>query len=74
MSEIRLLARREHGDLNCDDAIDMLDVSAFVSALVDPESYFEDYPNCDRTLADLDGNGFVGMSDIGLFVSLLLNQ
>lgn len=64
----------DNGNLNCDDAIDGRDVSAFVLALVDPAGYAAAYPACHRTLADCNGDGLVDTADIAPFVAKLLSQ
>jgi len=60
------------GDLNCDMNVDLLDVEAFVMALLDPAAYQSIYPTCSVMLADMDGNGTVDGLDIQLFVDVLL--
>jgi hypothetical protein len=59
------------GDMNCDDAINTLDIEAFVMALTDPDGYETTYPDCDLLLADLNGDDSVNSLDIEAFVSLL---
>ncbi len=59
------------GDLNCDGVADFSDINAFVLALVDPEGYEDQYPNCDILNADVGENGASGFDDINAFVSLL---
>jgi hypothetical protein len=60
-----------YGDLNCDAAVDAFDIEAFILALFAPEAYEASYPFCDRTLADLDGDGRVTTLDIEPFLALL---
>lgn len=60
------------GDLNCDMNVDLLDVEAFVMALLDPAAYQSVYPTCSVMLADMDGNGTVDGLDIQRFVDVLL--
>jgi hypothetical protein len=59
------------GDMNCDGALSVGDISGFVAALTDPDGYAADYPDCDLIVADLNGDGFVSVGDIAGFVSLL---
>ena len=59
------------GDLNCDGAVDGLDVDAFVMALTDAGTYRDEFPGCDPMLADTNGDGYVDGLDIDPFVSLL---
>jgi hypothetical protein len=62
------------GDLNCDGAVNGLDVQAFVTALVDPTGYATKYAACDILLADLDSDGTVGISDVQPFSQALLHR
>jgi len=66
----------EHGpgDLNCDCNIDGWDIQPFVLALTDPAGYAQQYPNCDRMLADCNGDGGVDGFDIQAFVDLLVGK
>ncbi|MCK6456605.1 MAG: dockerin type I domain-containing protein, partial [Phycisphaerae bacterium] len=59
------------GDVNCDSAVDSLDVGAFVIALVNPPAFQAAYPGCDMFKADMNGDGQVDGRDIALFLSLL---
>ncbi|MGD8451883.1 MAG: right-handed parallel beta-helix repeat-containing protein [Phycisphaerae bacterium] len=59
------------GDLNCDGAINNLDVSALLLAVTNPETYAEQYPNCNVLLGDLTSDGLVNNFDIGPFIALL---
>jgi hypothetical protein len=67
-----LLRRFSTGDCNCDGAIDALDIEAFILALVDPEGYHAQYPECDPALADVDGDGRIDAFDIEPFVERLV--
>ncbi len=62
------------GDMNCDVSVDFGDINGFVDALVDPDAYAANYPDCDRLNGDIDGNGSVGFEDINPFVDLLLQM
>lgn len=62
------------GDLNCDGAIDGLDISPFVLALLDPTGYAAAYPSCDRMHADCDGNGVIDFADVAAFVTRLIGS
>jgi len=42
-----------------------------VLALTDPAGYAQKFPNCDRMLADCNGDGVVDNFDIDPFVKLL---
>lgn len=59
------------GDLNCDGAVTLGDVSPFVLALTDEASYAAAYPHCDVNMADLNQDGVVGVRDIAPMVQLL---
>ncbi|HVP12253.1 MAG TPA: hypothetical protein VMV94_13830 [Phycisphaerae bacterium] len=56
-----------YADLNCDGAVDVLDIPAFVMALIDPTTYATTYPWCSRNLADCNHDGQVDGRDIQLF-------
>jgi hypothetical protein len=56
------------GDLNCDRSADALDIGPFFLALADPDRHGEIYPQCDRSLADVNGDGAVDVSDLIPFV------
>ncbi|MBK8267860.1 MAG: hypothetical protein IPK83_05970 [Planctomycetes bacterium] len=60
------------GDLECDCSVDLLDVPAFVSALLDPDAYRITYPDCNIANADINEDGFADGLDIEEFVALLL--
>ena len=60
------------GDLNCDGAVNALDIHALILALLDPAGYAESYPACDIALADVDCSGVADPADIGPLVQLLL--
>ena len=59
------------GDLNCDGAINSLDVDPFVLALTDPNNYLTAYPDCHLEYADTNGDGSINSLDIDPFVDLL---
>ncbi|MBK8915467.1 MAG: hypothetical protein IPM64_12885 [Phycisphaerales bacterium] len=61
------------GDLNCDGYVDNHDIDSFVMAVVEPELYADRFPDCNRALADLDGDGAVTYFDVQHFIGLLLN-
>ena len=60
------------GDTNCDEAVTVSDITAFVHAIVDPQQYYFDYPTCDRRTADLNGDGEIGVNDIAGFLAVLM--
>jgi hypothetical protein len=60
------------GDLNCDGAVDFLDIDPFVTALVNPAAFAAAQPDCPRTQADINTDGAVNFFDIDPFVALLV--
>ena len=60
------------GDLNCDGAVNALDIEPFILALLDLPAYAAAHPACDIALADVDCSGAADPSDLGPFVQLLL--
>lgn len=59
------------GDANCDRVVNNFDIDPFVLALVRPEEYALQYPDCPAVNADLNGDGLVNNFDIDAFVALL---
>ncbi len=59
------------GDLNCDGQVNFDDISPFVLALSDPQSYPTQYPNCHILNGDCDNDGDVDFDDINPLVALL---
>ncbi len=59
------------GDLNCDGAVSVGDINAFVLALTDPNGYTDAFPDCDILNADCSKDGAVTVGDINCFVSLV---
>ena len=64
----------EAGDCNCDGAINVFDIDAFVLALTDPAAYYATYPNCFISNADTNRDGTVNVFDIDPFVALLTGE
>ncbi|MBL8879170.1 MAG: hypothetical protein JNG88_08630 [Phycisphaerales bacterium] len=62
----------EVGDTNCDGFVNNFDIDPFVLALVDPEGYVHEFPNCPLSNADANGDGLVNNFDIDPFVSLIV--
>lgn len=60
-----------YGDLDCSSGIDFSDIDGFVMALVDPDAYVIQFPECKVTNADVNMNGSVDFEDIDGFVGLL---
>ena len=61
----------EMGDMNCDGALNLLDVGPFVLALGDPEAYADAFPGCDIGLGDTNGDGLVNLLDVQQFIELI---
>ena len=59
------------GDVNCDCALDALDIEPFLVALFDPENYPVLYPECEITRADINNDGRIDALDIEPFIELL---
>jgi len=59
------------GDLNCDGDVDQRDIEPYLLSLADPVKYGQRYPQCQRSLADISGDGTVDASDLALFFRLL---
>lgn len=66
-----LLTSYRYGDVNCDGAVNGLDIGAFVDALLNELGYEAQYTYCNRMLADIDHNGVVEFADVGPLVALL---
>lgn len=59
------------GDLNCDGAINALDIDPFALTINDPDEYRNQYPDCDIWQADINGDGSIDTLDVDDFVDLL---
>ncbi|TWT40448.1 hypothetical protein RAS1_41580 [Phycisphaerae bacterium RAS1] len=59
------------GDCNCDGAVNVLDINAFVLAIIDAAAYAAQFPNCSALLADVNADGAADILDINPFVQLL---
>lgn len=60
------------GNMNCDCELDLLDVDAFVLALLDPAGYAIAYPGCDILRGDMQPDGNVDGLDVRGFLGLLI--
>ncbi len=60
------------GDMNCDGAVNNADIDLFVLALIDPDAYGEQQPDCDVLSADVNLDGAIDNADIEAFVECLL--
>lgn len=60
------------GDLNCDGAVDLLDVEPFVLRLIDFTAHTASEPDCHTRNADFTADGLVNARDIPAFLDALL--
>lgn len=60
------------GDMNCDGSVDLVDVGPFISALLDPDEYANEYPDCYIGRADINEDGSVDLTDVEPFIKLLI--
>ncbi|TWT41222.1 hypothetical protein RAS1_39160 [Phycisphaerae bacterium RAS1] len=62
-------------DSNCDGSIDVLDINPFVTAIIDPGLYLEQFPACDWLCNnDINFDGAVNVLDISGFVDCVLGE
>ncbi|TWT40935.1 hypothetical protein RAS1_36230 [Phycisphaerae bacterium RAS1] len=59
------------GDANCDGSFDILDINAFVLAIVSLTEYEAAFPNCNINLVDFNADGWIDILDVNLFVTAL---
>ena len=69
---VELSGLRTPGDLNCDGSVDLTDVGPFITALLDPQEYENQYPDCDINNGDINEDGSVDLSDVEPFIELLI--
>jgi parallel beta-helix repeat protein len=62
------------GDLNCDEVVDVNDITPFALALTDPAAYQLQYPGCSPSRADINLSGTADGADIQFFVDTLLGR
>jgi len=60
------------GDMNCDGLIDLNDVPAWVTAVLNPTAYLSTFPACDITLGDLNADGHIDGRDVRGLVTAIL--
>lgn len=61
------------GDMNCDGAVDVLDISPFALALVDPDGYAAQHSGCNIILADLNNDSQLDGTDVSPFAAAILS-
>lgn len=59
------------GDLNCDGEVNAFDVEPFISALLDPQGYQQEFVACDPMMGDMNGDRRVDAHDIEPFIDAL---
>ncbi len=59
------------GDANCDASVTAADIPHFVEALLDPEGYAVNHPECSITTADVNADGHINGRDVQHFTALL---
>ena len=59
------------GDMNCDCAVNLVDVPGFIEALVDPAAYVAIHPGCAIGNGDMQPDGQVNGRDVQVFVDKL---
>ena len=67
-----LFAETSRGDVNCDAQRDLLDVDAFLLALLDPAQFVLTYPGCDISNADVNSDGTIDGEDISVLLCAVL--
>jgi hypothetical protein len=63
-----------HGDMNCDGAINLLDIDPFNLAKDQREDYRDQYPNCNWRHGDMDDDLDIDDEDTALFTALLQSR
>lgn len=61
------------GDMNCDLLVDGDDIHGFVQAVLQPDGYLADFPDCNIRNADINADRQVDTSDVGPFIQCMLN-
>ncbi|HWL94958.1 MAG TPA: choice-of-anchor M domain-containing protein [Phycisphaerae bacterium] len=59
------------GDVECDCVVDLLDIPAFVDALISPDAFEITYLDCNIMNADVNGDEAIDGADVQAFVDLL---
>lgn len=70
--QIRKLPPQNLGDMNCDARVNGRDISLFITALFDHDTYSLAQPTCNVTNADMNGDQFRTIADLSLFVDQVL--
>jgi len=58
--------------MNCDGRTNGLDVQPFVTAVLDPVAYSQEYPGCNAAHGDMNGDNLVNALDTALFAAATL--
>jgi len=72
--QIRQLPAKHTGDMNCDGAVNGLDIGLFAAALSDSAAYHAGQPTCRIDNGDFDGDEAATVTDLPGFVALLLGM
>jgi len=61
------------GDMNCDCAVNGLDIQQFTRAVIDPVSYAAEFPECSILHADINADQTVDIADCDPFIQILVD-
>ncbi len=62
------------GDMNCDGAINLSDIEPLVLAMLNPDGYQTNYPDCSIANGDLNDDSLVRGDDIAAWLDVLFDQ
>lgn len=71
--QIRQLPPKSAADMNCDGAVNGMDIRLFVEAVLDPEAYYQSAPTCRIDNGDTNNDTQVTIGDTSSFVAALVN-
>lgn len=74
IAHLRMIPYQCFGDMNCDGAINGIDIAAFTQAVLDPAGYAAAFPNCDLSRGDFNGDNAVNANDSAALVAALLGN
>ncbi|HUN82483.1 MAG TPA: FG-GAP-like repeat-containing protein [Phycisphaerae bacterium] len=60
------------GDMNCDGTVTISDIPQFVEALIAPQTYAANHPNCNIGSADTNNDGRIDGADIPAFITAMM--
>ena len=73
VAQVTLVPEVVPGDMDCNGALNELDVAPFLLAVISPTEYAAAYPECDVLIGDMNDDGVVSGLDISLFISDMVN-